>query len=81
MAEAKQKITNEEFHIWWAYRQKRGSLFIGRRIEQAIGNLFALYISSKVKKGTKIDALNYMPHESKPEPQDLESFLRANTTQ
>ena len=60
---------------------RRGSLFLGRRIEQAIGNLFALYISSKVKKGTKIDALNYMPHESKPEPQDLESFLRANTTQ
>lgn len=50
---------------------------MGRRIEQAIGNLFALYISSKVKKGTKIDALNYMPHESKPEPQDLESYLRA----
>lgn len=51
---------------------------MGRRIEQAIGNLFALYISSKVKKGTKIDALNYMPHESKPEPQDLESFLKAH---
>ncbi|EXB70859.1 hypothetical protein J809_3645 [Acinetobacter sp. 25977_6] len=42
----------------------------------------ALYRNMNRGKGSKAaDPRDFMPHESKPEPQDLESFLRANTTQ
>ena len=56
----------------------RGSLNTGRRIEQVIGSFMALYRNSNRAKGTKADPRDFMPHESKPEPQDLESFLKSN---
>lgn len=46
---------------------RRGSLFLGRRIEQAIGNLAATYIRSHSKNPEQVDALNFMPHEYKQE--------------
>ncbi|EXD15133.1 hypothetical protein [Acinetobacter baumannii] len=46
---------------------RRGSLFLGRRIEQAIGNLAAVYIRSHSKNPEQVDALNFMPHEEKDE--------------
>ncbi|EHU1961538.1 hypothetical protein [Acinetobacter baumannii] len=42
---------------------RRGSLFLGRRIEQAIGNLAAVYIRSHSKNPEQVNALNFMPHE------------------
>ncbi|MBK0409600.1 hypothetical protein JEO87_03570 [Acinetobacter pittii] len=46
---------------------RRGSLFLGRRIEQAIGNLAATYIRSQSRNPEQVDALNFMPHEYKEE--------------
>jgi len=46
---------------------RRGSLFLGRRIEQAIGNLAATYIRSHSRNPEQVDALNFMPHEYKEE--------------
>lgn len=50
--------------MWKRFRQKRGSLFVGRRIEQAFGNFSATYLVSKGAKD--VDALSFMPHEEKP---------------
>ena len=53
--------------IWKAYRLKRGSLNIGRRIEQAIGNVLAFYANSnRGKNGKEISPYVFMPHEQKP---------------
>lgn len=48
---------------WAEYRARRGSLNIGRRVEQAIGELSALYYNSKVSKGDQRESLEFMPHE------------------
>ncbi|EXT35559.1 hypothetical protein J809_2696 [Acinetobacter sp. 25977_6] len=48
---------------WRAYRQKYGSLFFGRRLEQSFGSWMAHYTSFKVKVGTKVDPRVFMPHE------------------
>ncbi|WP_347460998.1 hypothetical protein ABEF79_06050 [Acinetobacter sp. ANC 7454] len=58
---------------WRVYRKKRGSLFIGRRIEQAIGNLMATYLSSKGAQNVK--ALSFMPHEDQPQELSLEEYM------
>lgn len=49
--------------IWRAYRDKRGSLFVGRRIEQAIGGLISFYHNGKVKKEHWIEPFDVCPHE------------------
>lgn len=49
--------------MWRAYRAKRGSLVVGRRIEQAIGNLMAFYHNGKVKPEDRVDPNVFMPHE------------------
>ncbi|RLL30748.1 hypothetical protein D9K80_15650 [Acinetobacter cumulans] len=51
--------------MWRAYREKRGSFFAGRRIEQGFGNLTATYLASKGAKD--VEALSFMPHEDLPE--------------
>ncbi|WP_228153002.1 hypothetical protein [Acinetobacter indicus] len=58
---------------WRVYRKKRGSLFVGRRIEQGFGNLMATYLSSKGAKNVK--ALSFMPHENQPEEMSLEEYM------
>lgn len=63
--------------IWWAYREKRGSLFYGRRIEQAIGNWMAHYTMFKVKDPEDVSALTYMPHEDVPETSFEEERMKA----
>ena len=49
--------------IWRAYRDKRGSLFVGRRVEQAIGGLIAFYHNAKVKEEHWIEPFDVCPHE------------------
>lgn len=48
---------------WAEYRRRRGSLNIGRRVEQSIGNLMAFYHNGKVEAHNRIDPLELMPHE------------------
>ncbi|APU48424.1 hypothetical protein BVL33_07905 [Acinetobacter junii] len=56
-------MTNDELQIWRAYRDKRGSLFVGRRVEQAIGNLIAFCHNGKVKQEHWIEPFDVCPHE------------------
>lgn len=53
--------------MWQAYIHKYGSLNICRRIEQGVGNLYALYFNGKVDKSDRVDARVFMPHEKVPE--------------
>lgn len=48
---------------WAEYRQRRGSLNIGRRVEQSIGNALAWDFNNKVEAHHRIDPLRLMPHE------------------
>lgn len=58
--------------IWRAYRLKRGSLNLGRRIEQAVGNALAIYANSNRKQGSKtLSPYDFMPHEQKPKPVEI----------
>ncbi|WP_316250864.1 hypothetical protein [Acinetobacter variabilis] len=77
IAEAKLSMTNAEVSQWAALRNKRGSLFTGRRIEQAIGALMALYAQNKVKEGVEISPYDYMPHEDEPELSFEEQRMQA----
>lgn len=51
--------------FWTTYRNLRGSLFIGRRIEQGLGSMTATYLGAKGAKD--VDPLVFMPHEDKPQ--------------
>ncbi|NWK75671.1 hypothetical protein HYG93_15665 [Acinetobacter sp. SwsAc6] len=69
-------MTNAEVSQWVAFRNKRGSLFIGRRIEQGFGNLIATYLGSKGAKDVK--AQSFMPHEEQPQEMSLEEYMMQN---
>ena len=73
IAEAKLNMTNAEVSQWAEFRNKYGSLFFGRRIEQATGNLLATYLSSKGAQNVK--ALSFMPHEEQPQEMSLEEYM------
>ena len=73
IAEAKSNITNAEVSHWVAFRNKRGSFFTGRRIEQGFGNLIATYLGSKGAKDVK--AQSFMPHEEQPQEMSLEEYM------
>ncbi|MFW1755999.1 MULTISPECIES: hypothetical protein [Acinetobacter] len=80
IAEAKANISNPELMLWRSYRKKYGSLFFGRRIEQAFGNWIAHYTRFKVKEGTSINAFDFMPHEESKMQKDevtLEDYMES----
>lgn len=52
-----------EIQQWAEYRKRRGSLNIGRRIEQAAGNIMSFGYNMKTKAEDWIDPLELMPHE------------------
>lgn len=66
-------MTNSEVSKWAAFRNKRGSFFTGRRIEQGFGNLIATYLGSKGAKDVK--AQSFMPHEEQPQEMSLEEYM------
>lgn len=58
--------------VWKAYRNKYGSLNIGRRVEQAVGNIMSFYANSNRSKGSKpFSPFDFMPHEQKPKPVEI----------
>ena len=77
IAEAKLSMTNAEVSQWAAFRNKRGSFFTGRRIEQSIGALMALYAQNHVKEGVEVNPYDYMPHEDEPEMSFEEQRMQA----
>lgn len=66
-------MTNAEVSQWVAFRNKRGSFFTGRRVEQGFGNLIATYLDSKGAKDVK--AQSFMPHEDQPQELSLEEYM------
>lgn len=63
IAEAQNNLTLSEVMIWAAYRSERGGFNIGRRVEQATGNLMAHYTRYHSKDPESVNALAFMPHE------------------
>ncbi|MCE6002014.1 hypothetical protein KSA96_14920 [Acinetobacter pittii] len=74
-------LSNWEVNIWRAYRAKRGSLFVGRRVEQAIGNLMAFYHNGKVKPEDHADPNDFMPHEDEVETTFEEEAMKRRKRQ
>lgn len=52
-----------EINQWAEYRTRRGSLNIGRRVEQAAASMMAIYINSQRQQEDWVEALELMPHE------------------
>lgn len=52
-----------EINQWAAYRSRRGSLNIGRRVEQAAANIIAMNINKGLKGEDWVEPLEFMPHE------------------
>lgn len=52
-----------EINQWAEYRQRRGSLNIGRRVEQAAANIIAMNINKGLAGENWVDPLTFMPNE------------------
>ena len=59
----KANLTAYELSQWREYRLRRGSLNVGRRIEQSTAHLMAWYHKGKVQRKHWVDAIELMPHE------------------
>lgn len=63
IAEAKNRISYTEFLQWLAYRNLRGSLNLGMRIERGSALLATIYANAHRKKDVDPFALDdFMPH-------------------
>lgn len=61
--QVKNNLTMPEIQQWAEYRRRRGSLNIGRRVEQAAANIMSFGYNMKVKIEDWIEPLELMPHE------------------
>jgi hypothetical protein len=64
--EAQRNMSHAEFLSWVRFRNKRGSLFTGRRIEQMIASWMALYANAHSKNGG-YNMFDFALHEEEPE--------------
>lgn len=62
MEEAKERMSYAEFLNWLVYKQMRGSLNTGNRLE-SLGGLLASTILKAI--GGKAEAADFMPHAEK----------------
>jgi hypothetical protein len=60
--QVKSNLTMLEINQWAEYRYRRGSLNVGRRVEQAVANMMAIYINGQ-RTDDYIEPLELMPHE------------------
>lgn len=68
IAEAQRNLSYPEFLQWAAYRQKRGSLNIGMRVERGAALLAALYANSKrSKEAETLHLHDFSPYSDQPE--------------
>ena len=58
--EAQQRISYPEFMQWVKYRGRRGSLNIGRRVEESTALLATMYHNAHSKKTRELK--DFMPH-------------------
>lgn len=61
--QVKNNLTMLEINQWAAYRSRRGSLNIGRRVEQAAANIIAMNINKGLKTEDWVEPLEFMPNE------------------
>ena len=61
--EVKCNLTLFELRQSAEYRSRRGSLNIGRRVEQAAANIIAMNINKGLKGEDWVEPLDFMPHE------------------
>ena len=61
--QVKTNLTMVEVNQWAVYRQRRGSLNVGRRVEQAAANIIAMNINKGLKHEDWVEPLEFMPHE------------------
>jgi hypothetical protein len=64
IAEAKERITHDEFVAWVGYIRKRGTLNVGLRLEVGLGLLLSRVYNAT---GGDTEPTDFMPH-LKPEP-------------
>lgn len=76
IAEAQANLSHSEFLVWMKYRQKRGSLNLGMRIERGSALLATLYANSKSKNGG-YQLHDFAPHHDQPvlTLEDLKSWV------
>jgi hypothetical protein len=65
--------------VWCAYRNKRGSLNIGRRMEQAIAPLATMYSRNHSSNPDDIFQSDFMPNEDEPELTWQEAMERSQS--
>lgn len=51
IAEAQERVSYQEFVRWVRYRQKRGSLHVGMRVEHSGATLAAMYANTHSRDG------------------------------
>lgn len=61
--QVKSNLTMVEIEQWAEYRRRRGSLNVGRRIEQSAANVMTFGYNNKVKSEDWIEPIELMPHE------------------
>ena len=66
IARAKDALSYPEFLTWVKFRNKRGSLHAGMRVERGAALLATLYANSHSKAGG-YSVYDFMPHEDEPE--------------
>lgn len=64
--QAQANMSAAEFDLWVRYRQKYGSLHLGRRIEQSTALLASQQVNIAAGKAVSKPS-DYMPHEPEPE--------------
>ncbi|NBA95504.1 hypothetical protein GUY40_11105 [Pseudomonas sp. R5(2019)] len=62
MAEARERLSLNEFRSWAKYRALRGSLNVGMRVERGSALLATLYANTHSKDGG-YKIYDFMPHE------------------
>lgn len=67
IAEAKQRLSYPEFLSWMRFRNKRGTLHMGMRVDRGAALLAALYTNLRVKDAS-YSVADFMPFEEHREP-------------
>lgn len=68
--EAKQRMSHAEFQNWITFRNMRGSLFVGNRLESGFG-LLAYMVNRGL--GGKHTMSDFLPHADKPDqPKEMD---------
>ena len=65
-------MSYNEYLLWAEFRNRRGSLFTGRRVEQAVGQLSYLTAIAAGAKGVRYSS--FAPHEAEEASEDTDAM-------